>query len=193
MSRLKKSIIYITYSDQNWLIGLEYFFGEFQEEYAVLQFKTVEEVLDLSLKNTINIHAIILDWELETSGFEKVEAIQKLELYFPCLPIVAFSENCHMDLISKSLIKNKITNDSTSLFKTILSYINTFNLEWTIPNFNFLFYTVRILDYYDSDPYRVYLGLFDNANFYKNRQEAINFYKENFPKHFKSDCMHLIK
>lgn len=174
-----KLIIYITETDQNWLKGLEYFVEEYELEYKVLQYKSVEEVLELSSLNSKEIYAIILDWELPSNGLIKEEAITNLELGFPFIPIMAFSDLEFQENVHTSIFKNKLTTNPEKLFNEIQTFIYYYKKEWLKIPVNNIFYSVQVLTSNNEIIHNYINYLFQNETPIVSRLKAIDFFRKN--------------
>lgn len=114
---------YITASDNNWLKGFEYFIDEWQLNYDLQHYITLDALLQESEEIKKNILVVILDWELSKNGYFKQEAFEKLEKDFPFIPIIAFSDVEFPGSQQASYFINKKTLDPVETFNTIMTYM----------------------------------------------------------------------
>ena len=108
---MKKLLIYITQADINWVKGFDYFIEEWQLDYEVLQYQTVEKLLQHPQELCGDIQVIILDWELPENGLVKQEVFEKLEKSFPFIPVIALSEFDFQGYYPESTSINKKTDN----------------------------------------------------------------------------------
>lgn len=176
---MKKLLIYITQSDINWLKGFEYFIGEWQLDYEVLQYHTVEKLLQHSQELYGDIQAIILDWELPENGLIKQEAFEKLEKNFPFIPVIALSEYDFQGYYPESTNINKKTDNPEELFNTIVTFINFYKNDWINNKINRIIYSVEIISAIKNPAANIKEKQFYNSNPLVSRQEAIDYFKKN--------------
>jgi hypothetical protein len=176
---MAKYFIYITNDDLNWVKGFEYYIDEWQLNYKVIQFNSVDYFLLKANEIEKDIEVIVLDWELRESERYISEAYFELERVFPRIPIIAFSEFEISSEHELSYFINKKANDNEAIFNSIITFAKFYRNDWIKKRIKTVVYFVQLLVPDKSNISLKQEKRFFDLNPIFARERAIKYFKEN--------------